>query len=620
MTAPVITAELSAQLRALLESATPVTVPSGVLVWWGPGPLPDGRPGGPILDQLGWEGCYTRLEHGALATGVVPQLPEILAPLSSRRPDEPLPVAIARFRYAMPSAKLLARVRRAAEEGRALRNPPATLQGQLEKREAFICCGLLHEQWAAPVPSYRARSVPFLITRQLMLGKPGDPRPDLVEIDPGDGGGFRRVRPDVPLEILYPYARSATVTVRASYPDVTLSASFALALSDRPPSPAPDEEWQLEGDSGNTGTAYVYRAPGRSTVRHPMIMVEGFPGAHAADYLYETLDQQQTAASLRKAGYDLVIVGLHQGTDEIQRNASVLIACIRKAIELTDEPLVVGGMSMGGLVSRYALALMEATEEPHNTCVFLTIDTPHAGSYTSLAAQWFVQTFEPYLPGLAVQAWLLNSPANQQFMRWWLHDGVVQKSPLREAFLDDLENVGNYPKDPRRLAVSCGRGDGRPSAKSGLPTLAWSGEPWLGVELHALPTSGPALVGQGHWFLADPQELPPLRFQVDRAWDVAPGGQDFYNAEVALIALSSGCGTVEKALEESCQVPTVSALDLQADPFSPVPVPGSGNTPFEDYAFCDANQPHLTITPALSKWLLSALGAPCAAEKEMSDA
>ena len=117
-----------------------------------------------------------------------------------------------------------------------------------------------------------------------------------------------------------------------------------------------------------------------------------------------------------------------------------------------------------------------------------------------------------------------------------------------------------------------------------------------------------------------PLPLPPLRFQVDRAWDVAPGGQDFYNAEVALIALSSGCGTVEKALEESCQVPTVSALDLQADPFSPVAVPGSGNTPFEDYAFCDANQPHLTITPALSKWLLSALGAPCAAEKEMSDA
>src|SRR5208283_3551301 len=147
------------------------------------------------------------------------------------------------------------------------------------------------------------------------------------------------------------------------------SARFTVALSDEPAAPPPDECWKLRapragGRRGNTGTAYVYRANGHAQVVNPLIMVEGFPGSHPCDYLYDTLDQQGTATALRAAGYDLVIVGLDQGADEIQRNAQVLIACLREAMRRTDAPLVVGGMSMGGLVSRFALAEMETRGEP----------------------------------------------------------------------------------------------------------------------------------------------------------------------------------------------------------------------------------------------------------------
>ena len=40
----------------------------------------------------------------------------------------------------------------------------------------------------------------------------------------------------------------------------------------------------------------------------------------------------------------------------IQGNAQVLVQCIREARKRTPQPLVVGGVSMGGLISRYALA------------------------------------------------------------------------------------------------------------------------------------------------------------------------------------------------------------------------------------------------------------------------
>jgi hypothetical protein len=55
-------------------------------------------------------------------------------------------------------------------------------------------------------------------------------------------------------------------------------------------------------------------------------------------------------------------------------------------------------------------------------------------------------------------------------------------------------------------------------------------------------------------------------------------------------------------------VPTVSALDLDQDPSLAVPPADAGKSPFEDYVFNAENQPHLTITPECSMWLLAALG------------
>jgi hypothetical protein len=478
------------------------------------------------------------------------------------------------------------------------------------QRRAFFASGLLHDQWGLVLPAYRGRSVEFVVSADFHLTNPGAPLPDAVALDLGDGRGFVPVKIGTPISATFSDdVAAAQLTIRCTCGSEVLTAAFTVPLSDQPAAPKPDERWSLRGECGNTGTAYVYRAAGQAKVTRPVIMVEGFPGGHPADYLYDIFDQQRTATKLRAAGRDLVIVGLDQGADEIQRNADVLVACIRKALRRTDKPLVVGGVSMGGLVTRFALAAMEARGERHNTETFLTIDTPHAGAYTSLGAQWFVQTCRSFLPALEAEAQLLDSPANQQFLMWWLHDGVAQTSPLRTALIDELARLGNYPQLPRRLAMSCGRGDGASGTPAGIPTLSWSGEPWISAELRTLAASGPALVAQGAWLLAEPPQLPRLEFNSGgRAWEGAPGGQDTYNGEVAALAAGVGCGAVTHAFDETCSVPTVSALDLDQDPSVAVPPPGSGNSPFGDYVFNSENHPHLTITPEGSTWLLTALG------------
>jgi cytochrome P450 len=607
VTAPASVAPaLTAQIRRLLDQASPTTVPGGVLLWWGTTALPDGGAGAPALSWPSFQGAYMRLENGATGPGVVRPLAALAAAAAAYRPDGPLPIVIARQRYAVPRAKLAADVQRAAAKGRALANPPRSLAGQLDERMAFLAGGLLHDQWGMAVPAYRGRRVPWLVTEELCLG---DSPPDHVEIDPGDGGGFQVASMGVPVEATYPdSAPAATVTVRCQYGAETLTARFEVALSDQPAAPLPDETWPLRGANGNTGTAYVYLASPRAPFRHPLIMVEGFPGGHPADYLYDTLDQQRTATSLRAAGYDIVLVGLDQGMDKIQHNADVLVACLRNAMGRTDAPLIVGGMSMGGLISRYALAAMEKRGEDHHTTVFVTLDTPHGGTYTSLAAQWFVQTYRPYLPALGAYAELLDSAANQQFDLWWVHDGAAAMSRLRKQWVRDLAAVGGYPDRPRRLAMSCGRGDGVRETAPGTQLLTWSGEPWVSAQTSTLSAGG-GTIGSGHWFLARP-ELRPLTVDSKITWDGAPGGQEPYNALVAALAAGVGCGQVTHQSDAACTVPTVSALGLDQDPFEPVPAPGSGHGPFHDYAWCSANQPHLTITPELSNWLLGALGKP----------
>ena len=598
---------LAAQLRHLLEQADPDTV----LVWWGATDLPDGSEAAPVIGAQAFAGAYLRLENGAARPGMVRPLGEVLGTAAGYRPDGPLPIAVVRHGYAVPRADLVARVQRAAAAGRPLADPPPRLNRELKARLAFFACGLLHDQWGRPVPAYRGRRVPWLVTEDLCLG---DRPPDRVEIDPGDGGGFRPAALGVAVEATYPDdAPAATAAVRCHYGGEIATARCAVPLSDDPAAPVPDETWPLRGENGNTGTAWVYTASPGAPLRQPLIMVEGFPGGHPPDYLYDTLNQQGTAAALRAAGYDLVLVGLHQGMDRIQRNADVLVACLREAIRRTDAPLVVGGMSMGGLISRYALAAMETRGEDHQTGVFLTLDTPHGGTYTSLAAQWFVQTFRPYLPALAGYAALLDSPANQQFDLWWVHDGVARTSRLREEWVRDLEAVGSFPKRPRRLAMSSGRGDGVREAPPGAQLLDWAGEPWVSARTWTLSDGG-GVVGTGSWFLAQPPELRPLHLDAGVLWDGAPGGQEPYNGQVAALAAGVGCGHVTHAFDLACTVPTISALGLEQDPFVPVPPPGSGAGPFHDYAWCAANEPHLTITPELSRWLLGALGNPASTQ------
>jgi len=127
---------------------------SDIVVRWGAGDLPSGTGTPAALDQLQWEGLYTRLENGAGSSGAVPPLVAVLAATAPLRPDGPLPIAIAHFSYGVP-------------------DDPAT-------HETFFAAALLHDQWGHAEPTYRGRTVPFLVSDAFHLGGPPPDKSDRV--------------------------------------------------------------------------------------------------------------------------------------------------------------------------------------------------------------------------------------------------------------------------------------------------------------------------------------------------------------------------------------------------------------------------------------------------------
>jgi cytochrome P450 len=606
----VLTTGLAHQIRRLLCQADREQVPDRMLALLGADALPGGTEPVPVLTQTAWEWVYLLLENAALDDGVVRPLGEVQAATRDIRPDESMPIAIASYRVAVPDPTFVKDVKAVAANGNELQDPPRCLSKVIKVRRVFAATALLHDQWGRGAPAFRGDQVRFVIDPRFLLSRPGDPWPERFLVDSGDG--FKEQQIGEPFAASDKLGDDRVVKVRCRYRDgEELDAAFTFEV-DKRTVPEPDDTWLLQGPvtagQAATGRAWVYRPRGAKDVVNPVILVEGFPGGHPADYLYELLDNTGLVGKLHAAGYDLVIVGLDNGLQKIEANVGVLVDCIRKARERTPRPLVVGGMSMGGIISRLALAQLEKTGEPHGTRAYLSIDTPHRGSHTSLGVQWFVHALLPYMRGLGGYAMLLDSPSNQQLMIEYLQDGGGGMSPLRADLMKVLADVGAYPRQPRKLAVSCGQGNGVGGAAPGAVTLSWSENDFVEMTLRTLPGDAERhVVGEGAWFLAEPQALPTLAMPGAPPWETAPGSLNDYNDRAAKIALGFGCGHVERDHPLTCGVPTVSALDLQQSEFAPVE---EGSGPFDACTCSAENVTHLELTEAVSDWIVDELGPP----------
>ncbi|MEV4946881.1 hypothetical protein [Streptomyces sp. NPDC053755] len=369
------------------------------------------------------------------------------------------------------------------------------------------------------------------------------------------------------------------------------------------------QEWPLPN-----GFAWVFPGEGNTSgLVRPVIMADGFNlGRSKLDALYHGLENGEFPfiSELRRRGRDVILLGFEERSASIRDNAQAAEAAVMRAIaeQQGDARLAVGGFSMGGIVTRYALARMETRRIDHRTALYFSYDSPHRGATIPVGVQAF-SYFIPFPNDFARQ---MSSPAACQ-MLWQHYDpetGKTGVSPLRTDFLDDLDRVGGWPRIPRTIAVANGRADG-----VGLPEVK-AGEVALRIE-RIYPGTTFYAQAQGDDVTAAylNRRLPKAEETITTSdfpeLDGAPGGT-LHTYKILADTLEKLGGKAELRHEDVCFVPSVSAvairdIDQQGNLYANIGELNSEESELDDFLCSSTTTAHTAITEELCTWIIDRL-------------
>lgn len=341
-----------------------------------------------------------------------------------------------------------------------------------------------------------------------------------VQIDFGDGVGLRTISPGTRLSINYPKNGTYVLTAQISTSSGTLIARSQIQYTQPAYYSSGDSTWTFSVAplytsissyiSGNQG---LVRAQG--TIRplgtpqpcgdgnifdqidcdinpgatvtiingcdrvfdKPIIVVEGFD--LLGNVSYTDLEAQLNVnpadpsfySTMRSQGYDFVFVSFTKNLDFIENNALVLEQIIERvnASKHGTNPNTIIGISMGGLVARYALKDMENNNITHQVGNYFSYDSPHQGANIPLSMQYLFSEMlsdMPYLKYVSNGSSLIQafqSYAAQEMLVTYANysgssPGPTALNQVRAIFAQKLLTMG-YPTHSTNYAVSLGRGN-----------------------------------------------------------------------------------------------------------------------------------------------------------------
>lgn len=165
---------------------------------------------------------------------------------------------------------------------------------------------------------------------------------------------------------------------------------------------------------GVSATVTCYSQQGQE-IRKPIIVVEGFDSIELARLLgkdnpeygftnYGSIKNYFTSGLSQSYGYDYVYVDWGNSLADITTNATLLIDIInwindRKSEVGSVEKNIIIGQSMGGLITRCALTMMENNKDDHQVSTFVSHDVPHLGANIPLGLQYLLQQLLCFIHG-----------------------------------------------------------------------------------------------------------------------------------------------------------------------------------------------------------------------------
>jgi pimeloyl-ACP methyl ester carboxylesterase len=392
----------------------------------------------------------------------------------------------------------------------------------------------------------------------------------------------------------------ATEALQAAPPIVLAPGPRA---TDRVP-PPPNDVWELP-----YGTAWVYHGEGNGQLTRPVLIADGFSsGPSDLSLTWENLEYGPfpLLSEIRRRGRDVVLVGYHERSASILQNAEAVMAAVIEATgrRVGDHPLTVGGFSMGGLVSRYALAKLETDGIEHQAQLYFSYDSPHTGAWIPISLQAFAHYIRKLDPRFSDQ---INSPAAQELLS--RHIASWQDKPATSERCRRLAPgaAGAADRPVQRPRQRC-----RKRCGPGVEAVVGKGLAVTGTELRTQPEGDDQLAAKLRVVT-----LPTREIRTSELPDIdgAPGGTlpGFGILADALNDLPAALGfKVDDPVREHCFVPAVSAVsvrepDTRDDLYTPIDDEELEETPFHAVKFASQSELHTLVTEELATWFLDQL-------------
>ncbi|MCC6413454.1 MAG: T9SS type A sorting domain-containing protein [Saprospiraceae bacterium] len=348
-----------------------------------------------------------------------------------------------------------------------------------------------------------SRSVSFTLPADLWFSNLSGSAP-VISLDPGDGQGWRILSAGQTLATEYPSTGEKEVVIRLEYTGFTRYSHSKLNVTEMG---AGDRNggmiWPQDlyesmhitatesymGLAGGATLHFFYNTHNCNSVKRmvrPLIVVEGYEEFGVTESSYDRMfallnlpklgnipNEESLTDYLYPYEYDLIYVDFDDGSDWIQRNAFVVKEVIKLVNEMkaesgsTEENVIIG-VSMGGVVSKYALLEMQANGPDHDTRLFFTYDSPLHGANIPIATQYLiafmVANLTTYvgddisLPSIDLIWEALHAPVPLQLLKYHVNNGSIPGNDIHSAFMTELDALGAL--NMRHVALSNGAGTG----------------------------------------------------------------------------------------------------------------------------------------------------------------
>lgn len=311
-------------------------------------------------------------------------------------------------------------------------------------------------------------------------------------IDFGDGAGWRYVTANTAITIDYPQPGEYQIQVYTMQDGVEKYSTSTLQVYGTDDAQIPS---YTENEADINGLRIFRFDPDCDVLEDKLIFIlAGYNpksfvnyGIRTPDELYQKYIVNGHLEPLRDFGYSFIIVDYVDHNDYIEQNAKYVARLLSyyRCHQRGDEQFVVIGHSMGCLVGRYALTFLEKNpsaysdckyEKLHNTRLFISNDGPHQGVNIPLSLQCFYRDVLEDSPvikcvtenlsaitrgSLNLSTTLLRGNSVKQMLYYHystdpLYKGTYSAHALHTKFLNDLEQLGDYPEYCKLVALSNG--------------------------------------------------------------------------------------------------------------------------------------------------------------------